>query len=217
MNHKKLIQISQSFLFLPLITMSMPVGSTLNPDPNIVPTAQSVLSQKLNIGADALFSISNLETEQKAQELKEQELKAKADAIDAYFAEHDMPLEGTGMLMVLAADKNGIDDWTLLPAIAVRESTGGKEACKKVQHNFFGWNSCHTGFKSDEEAIETVAEHLGGNVDSTARHYSNKTTKQILQAYNPPSVVQKYAEQVMKIMDDINGHLGVTSSSNNNA
>ena len=49
-------------------------------------------------------------------------------------------------------------------------------------------------------AIETVARNLGGNNPKTARHYDNKTTLQILNAYNPPSIVPKYAAQVLAIM-----------------
>ena len=36
-----------------------------------------------------------------------------------------------------------------------------------------------------------------------AHHYSGKTTKEILQKYNPPSIVARYADQVMAIMNDI--------------
>jgi hypothetical protein len=42
-----------------------------------------------------------------------------------YFKDRSMPLEGTGMAFVLVAEKYGLD-WTLLPSIAVRESSGGK-------------------------------------------------------------------------------------------
>lgn len=125
--------------------------------------------------------------------------RMEADAIDAYFAEHDMPLLGQGMKMVQEAELNGLD-WRLLPAIAVRESSGGKNACK---NNPFGWGSCKINFNSVEEAIETVAMNLGGNNPKTARHYDNKTVKQILRAYNPPSIVLRYAEQVMAIMKSI--------------
>jgi hypothetical protein len=90
-----------------------------------------------------------------------------------------------------------------LPAIAVRESTGGKFECKKVPNNPFGWNSCKVGFKSNGEAIETVARNLGGNNPKTAKHYDSKTTTQILRAYNPPSIVLRYAEQVVSIMNAI--------------
>ncbi len=129
-------------------------------------------------------------------------LQAKADAIDSYFEARNMPLQGLGMKMVLEAEKNDID-WRLLPAIAVRESTGGKYDCNKVQNNAFGWGSCKIGFQSNEEAIETVARNLGGNNPNTARHYDNKTTGQILRAYNPPYVIPRYVQQVMSIMKDI--------------
>ena len=129
-------------------------------------------------------------------------LKLEAQAIDAYFAERGMPLEGSGKKMAEEAEKNEID-WRLLPAIAVRESTGGKFDCKKVPNNAFGWGSCKIGFDSNEHAIEIVAKNLGGNNPKTARHYDEKTTMQILRAYNPPSIVPRYAEQVISIMNTI--------------
>ena len=113
-----------------------------------------------------------------------------------------MPLLGMGMKMATEADANNLD-WRLLPAIAVRESTGGKNACSKAKHNFFGWGSCKVSFSSDENAIETVAKNLGGNNPSTAKHYDNKTVKEILNAYNPPSIVPRYSNQVMSIMNTI--------------
>ncbi len=113
-----------------------------------------------------------------------------------------MPLLGQGKKMVEEAEKNDLD-WRLLPAIAVRESTGGKFDCVKVTNNPFGWGSCKIGFKSNEDAIETVARNLGGNNPNTAKHYEDKTTKQILRTYNPPSIVPRYAEQVMNIMNAI--------------
>jgi hypothetical protein len=45
--------------------------------------------------------------------------------------------------------------------------------------------------------------NLGGNNPNTAKHYDEKTTKQILRAYNPPSIVPRYAEQVISIMNAI--------------
>ena len=129
-------------------------------------------------------------------------LQIKADAIDSYFKVRGLPFASLGMKMVLEAEKNNLD-WRLLPAIAMRESTGGKFDCKKADFNAFGWGSCKIGFKSHEEAIEVVAKNLGGNNPNTARHYDNKTTMQILRAYNPPSIVKRYAEQVMAIMDAI--------------
>lgn len=171
-------------------------GNIPNQTTDVVKASPIVLSQKQNIG------ILNFFAQNSAVDKDEELRQIKADAIDSYFEMRDMPLGGLGMKMVLEAEKNDID-WRLLPAISVRESTGGKNDCKKVKHNAFGWGSCKIGFKSDDEAIETVARNLGGNNPKTSHYYDNKTTMQILRIYNPPSVVKRYAEQVIKIMDTI--------------
>ena len=126
--------------------------------------------------------------------------KEKAGLIDAYFKEHDAPLEGYGMKFVVEAEENDID-WRLLPAIAMRESTGGKQACKRVPNSVFGWGSCKISFESIEQSIEVVAKNLGGNNPNTDHHYEGKTTKQILRKYN--SVIPNYPAEVMRIMEDI--------------
>ena len=101
--------------------------------------------------------------------------------------------------MVAEADRNGLD-WRLLPAIAIRESSGGLHACG---FNPFGWASCKGTigkFKSWDEAIEVVAKNLGGHNPNTAHFYGGKDTRGILTAYNPPSIVPHYADEVMAIM-----------------
>ncbi len=196
MKNKKLIRFVESFVLLPVMTISLPLGNLPNGSVNVVLTPTTALSQKQNIEASGLLAYNQ------ADEQEAKLLKLKADAVDAYFREHNMPLEGTGKTMVQEAEENGLD-WRLLAAIAVRESTGGIHACKSVTFNSFGWGSCRIGFKSNEQAIETIAKHLGGNMKSTADHYDNKTTEQILRTYNPPKIVKRYAEQVMAIMDDI--------------
>lgn len=141
-----------------------------------------------------------ISTNQKSDlQLEREENAAK---IDAYFASGKMPLEGYGMKMVLEAEKNEID-WRLIPAIAVRESTGGKYACKSVTFSAFGWGSCKINFKSYDHAIESLAINLGGNNPRTARYYGNKNVKDILETYNPPSVVPTYAKEVMSVMNKI--------------
>ncbi len=130
----------------------------------------------------------------------------KAAKIDAYFAQYDLPLAGHGMAMVIAAEKNDLD-WRLLPALAMRESTGGKFICKD-SNNPYGWGSCKIHFDSFEEATDTVAAHLGGTMERTARYYANKTTEQKLKAYN--SVIPSYTADIFGIMNkiekmDING------------
>jgi hypothetical protein len=123
----------------------------------------------------------------------------RAEKIDLYFKERNMPLAGYGQQFIREAKANGLE-WNLLPAIAIRESSGGKEACGG---NVFGWASCKKTFKDYEEAIKVVAKHLGGNVSSTASFYRDKTTKEKLLAYNPPSIVPLYADEVIEIMKRI--------------
>ncbi len=208
MTNKKLIRFVESFVLLPIITMSgvsidqSSIGPIVESAPSVTQgafTSQAVLLEKFNVASGVFVRNSAKEEEAKLEE----EVRAKkAEAIDAYFRKYDMPLVGTGLKMVEEAEKNGID-WRLLPAIAVRESTGGKHACKGVTYSAFGWGSCKINFDSNEEAIETVARNLGGNNPNTDHHYAGKTTKEILQKYNPPSVVRNYANQVMNIMDAI--------------
>jgi len=188
MKKNNLIRFVQSLIILPVMTVPIVFSGIRN-----IEIPQNVLVQKFNIKTDETNQIVDLEVALQ---------KEKANAIDNYFKARKMPLEGTGMKMVLEAEKNNLD-WRLLPAIAVRESTGGKNACKKVEFNSFGWGSCKIGFESNEKAIEVVALNLGGNHPKTEKYYDNKTTKQILRAYNPPSIVRRYAEQVMSIMNNI--------------
>jgi len=203
MKNNNLIRFAQSLVFLPVMTMSISVSGIHN-----VEISRNVLVPKLNIETSGPFALNQ------AVDPKVEIIKSKAQAIDVYFAEHAMPLEGAGKKMVEEAEKNDLD-WRLLPAIAIRESTGGKFDCKKVENNPFGWGSCKISFNSLDEAIETVAKNLGGNNPKTSRHYDNKSIKQILRAYNPPSIVPRYAEQVISIMNDI-GEADVTANSNSN-
>ncbi|MFA6257014.1 MAG: hypothetical protein WCT29_01765 [Candidatus Paceibacterota bacterium] len=190
MKNKNLIRFVQSLVLLPVITTSFSMGSVQKTE-----TATNLLA-KINIETDGAPALNQAA----ATEVLTKE--ARARAVDAYFKERDMPLAGTGMAMVTEAEKNGLD-WRLVAAIAVRESTGGKFACKRVDNNPFGWGSCKIGFKSNEHAIATIARNLGGNNPNTAYHYEDKDTKAILQAYNPPSIVPRYADQVIAIMNSI--------------
>lgn len=120
----------------------------------------------------------------------------RAEAIDTYFNRRSMPLEGTGMTFVLVAEKYGLD-WRLLPAIAIRESSGGKAACG---HNPFGWGSCKLhNFVSYENAIEALGKNLGGASPGTSRYYAGKTTSEKLYYYNG-TVLETYPAEVMAIM-----------------
>lgn len=125
--------------------------------------------------------------------------KERAEIIDTYFKERSMPLKGTGMTFVLVAEKYGLD-WRLLPAIAIRESSGGKNACG---HNPFGWGSCKlNNFVSYEHAIEALGKNLGGGNPKTARYYAGKDTEEKLYHYNG-TVLPSYPEEVLAIMKKV--------------
>lgn len=190
MKNNNLIRFVQSLVLLPVITSSFSLG-----DLQKTKTADNILA-KVNIETEGAFALNPaVDPEVLTQ-------ASRASAIDAYFKERGMPLAGHGLKMVEEAEKNGLD-WRLLAAISVRESTGGKFACKKVAYSAFGWGSCKINFKSYDHGIEVVARNLGGNNPNTAYHYADKDTKAILQAYNPPSIVPRYADQVINIMNQI--------------
>ncbi len=150
-------------------------------------------TQKANTNADVAGVIRLANDPQMKERIQ------KATLIDDYFHERGMPLEGYGMKMVLEAEKNNLD-WRLLPAIALRESSGGKHACDQ---NPFGWASCKDDFESFDDAIETVAWNLGGNNPNTDQYYSGDTRKKLFH-YNG-SVIRRYPDQVLRIMEKIAG------------
>ena len=119
----------------------------------------------------------------------------RGDRLDAYFKKWNMPLEGMGAKFVSEADKYGLD-WKFLPAIAVRESSGGKNMRK---NNPFGWASCEVGFKDFNEAIEVLALNLSGNNPQTARYYKDNSIDDKLWYYNG-SVIASYPAEVKYIM-----------------
>ncbi|MEN9338594.1 MAG: hypothetical protein RI945_319 [Candidatus Parcubacteria bacterium] len=124
--------------------------------------------------------------------------KEKAAKIDAYYAKHNLPLEGYGMQFVKTAEKYGLP-YNFLPAIAMRETTGGKFACYK---NPFGWGSCKIKFSDFNEAIEVVGKNLGGANPKTARYYGFSDIEKKLYYYNG-TVIDGYEDQVMAIMNKI--------------
>jgi hypothetical protein len=186
----------QSFVVIPILAANI-----------VLPTVGSTVAPTVVSSSDENRPLVSTSADNKQTDRED-----KAKKIDAFFKDRNMPLYGYGSKMILEAEKNDIDPF-LLAAMAVRESTGGIHACKKNKYNTFGWGSCKLSFNSYDDAIETVARNLGGNNPNTAMHYDNKTTKGILQSYNPPSVVPRYAQQVMAIMDRIAAYdIGVTNS-----
>ena len=190
MKNNNIIRFVQSLVILPLATtIATPVALVQKTD-----TVPVVLFQKLHTVAP-LFAALN-----QADEAKAKTLQMQADTIDTFLKGRNSPLAGKGMAFAIAAANNHLN-YRLLVAIAGRESTFARNECQKVSFNPFGWNSCHTGFESYDDAINSISEHLGGNNENTDQYYADKTTEQILKKYN--SVIPKYAKQVIKIMDMI--------------
>lgn len=118
-----------------------------------------------------------------------------AAKINAYYARHNLPLQNHGMKMVLAGEKYGVEP-TLLAAIAMRESTGGKFV---RSYNAFGWGTAR--FESFDHAIDVVAMNLGGHNPRTQSYYKGKTITGMLKTYN--SVIPTYAPEVIAIKTKI--------------
>ncbi len=171
---KQIYKVSKLLAFVPFLT---------------IPTA----TLTLNMGS--LKSSPQTKVEISVDDLRKQ----KASILDTYFKERSMPLYGTGMSFVLVAEKYGLD-YRLLPAIAIRESSGGKEACG---HNPFGWGSCKlNNFKTYEESIEALGKNLGGANLKTSRYYAGKSVSDKLYYYNG-TVVPTYPDEVLTIMSNI--------------
>ena len=148
------------------------------------------ISLASHIGSLEINPVTKVEVS--VEDLRDQ----KAAAIDGFFKNRSMPMEGTGKTFVLVAEKYGLD-WRLLPAIAVRESSGGKQACG---HNPFGWGSCKLhNFVSYEAAIESLGKNLGGANPNTSAYYAGKSTQQKLYFYNG-TVLPEYPDEVVEIM-----------------
>jgi hypothetical protein len=187
MNKKNVIGYLQSIIAIPMLAIGMPL-SGVNPiiDFNIAP---------IEIAKENSAIITQEEVAR----------KEKAEAIDSYFKSHDAPLEGYGMKFVLEAEKNNLD-WRLLPAIAMRETTGGKQMCKnpKAPNNAFGWGSCKMGFSSIDKSIEHIAKSISGNNPNLKAYKIGMTSGEILKKYNPDHIIPGYSLQVIKIMNSIN-------------
>jgi len=190
MTYKKSIGFLRGLVIFPLFLTTLPININSIIPPKVAEVAVDQLpAQEIKISDEAYAWYDKKITV----------LINRADKIDAYFSEHDLPLAGYGLKMVIEAQKNNLD-WRLLPAVAMRESTAGKNACRNNFYNVFGWNSCKTNFSSYEEAIEIVARNLGGNNPKTVSYYKDTLAlREILENYNGRAV-RSYPDQVMAIM-----------------
>lgn len=170
-------------------------NGTALPGPFDVASIFKTPKAEAEVASASDFAAIQATAEREAQAVEER--ARKAAVIDSYFKKRGMPLAGYGAKMVDEAEANGLD-WRLLPAIALRESSGGKHACN---NNPFGWGSCKIGFRSVNEAIETVAWNLGGNNPDTADYYDGDI-RDMLGQYNG-GAVRNYPKQVLRIMEKL--------------
>src|SRR3989344_2152696 len=101
-------------------------------------------------------------------------------------------LEPYSTAMVETADKYDID-WKLIPAIAMKESTGGN-AAPKNSFNAWGFENGKTQFTSWETAIDSVAKTL-------KTRYIDRgmtTPEEIMAVYAPPQLFNggKWAKDI---------------------
>ena len=150
----------------------------------LTPAGQNVLSgEVIKKGAAAFFAASPpvLGAISERYESKE----AKAEIINQYFSLQNAPLSGYGSYFTAAAEKYNLP-WTLLPAIAMQESNGGKKIPEGT-FNAWGWGitaSDTLGFDTWEHGIETVARGL-------RRDYFDKgrdTVYEVMEIYCPLSL-----------------------------
>lgn len=193
MNKKQIIKYLNSLILLPFFLGSMNGNLALDTNRGIA----TLLNPKENIEINKSILTSD---EDKITEAKKDASLKHAQKIDAYFGDQGLPLSGHGAKMVEAAEKYGLD-WRLLPAVAMRESTGGKFACKSVSNSPFGYGSCKINFETMEESIETVAKNLAGKNPRTARFYDGELFEN-LENYNGRAVAH-YADSVIAIMNKI--------------
>lgn len=145
---------------------------------------QNILSgEMIKKGAAAFFAASPPVLGAVSERYESRE--ARAEIIDQYFALQNAPLAGYGSFFTAAAEKYQLP-WTLLPAIAMQESNGGKKIPERT-FNAWGWGitaSDILGFDTWEHGIDTVARGL-------RRDYFDKgrdTVEKIMAVYCPLSL-----------------------------
>jgi hypothetical protein len=184
-----------SFILLPLLLTNIATPGLIN-KPMIPDPVDGGVSLNLNIFKSDDATVSPTDT--------------RAEKIDAYFSKWDLPLAGYGAKMVAAADKYDLD-WRILPALAMLETTGGKNLCDNVRngirnHNIAGFGGCSLFFATYEACFDAVAKTISGNGENTAHLYEGKSIEQILEVYNPPGtpgMTVGYHKKALRVMSEI--------------
>ena len=84
-------------------------------------------------------------------------------ALEDYFNAYNSPLAGDSDEFIKAAEKYEVDNWQLLPAIAMAETSGCKTGYSHDQRNCWGWGGSEPNrweFYSYAEAIDTITYRM---------------------------------------------------------
>lgn len=127
---------------------------------------------------------------------------ARSKIIKDFFKRYSAPLAEYSEVFVKVADKNKLP-YSLLPAIAMQESNGGKKVISN-SYNPFGYGiygKLVTKFSSWEEAIERVGRAL--KQDYLDKGLNSPT--QIMAKYTPPSLEKGgiWAKGVNSFMEEL--------------
>jgi hypothetical protein len=129
---------------------------------------------------------------------------ARTAVLEAFFKQHNSPLQGYSEQIVSEADRNGLD-YRLLPAIAMQESNLCKKLPKGVKNNCWGfgiYGTKRTSFDTYDDAIRIISKTLA---DKYVAH-GLETPEQIMSKYTPGSN-GSWAEGVIYFMDRIHEDL----------
>ena len=116
--------------------------------------------------------------------------------LEEYLATHNSPLTPYAKVFIDHADKYGLFDWKLVPAITGVESTFGK-AIPTNSYNAYGWGNGSVVFTSWEQSIDLVSQAL-------KEKYIDRgldTVEKIAPVYAPPSHTWVY--KINKFMVEI--------------
>ena len=111
MEQKKLIRFVESFIVLPLVSITLPFGGVPAAKTALTLGPQIALFQKTSTEVSDLLALNQAT----AEDAKIREMRIAA--IDEYFEKRDMPLAGYGAKFMEVSEANGLD-WRLLPILS---------------------------------------------------------------------------------------------------
>ena len=131
--------------------------------------------------------------------IPETETDLRIVKLQSFLRRYNSPFAAYAGEFVSNADKYGLEDWTLVPAITGVESTFGK-SIPADSYNAYGWANGNFAFNNWPESIAVVTKTLKEKyIDRDL-----KTVDQIAAVYAPPS--QTWAGKVNYFKNLINDY-----------